>query len=216
MRPKTIPPGTRFGRLTVRRPAGKDPRTCKSLSECVCDCGAVVVKRNNDLLAGRIVSCGCKTREQGSRMMWERAERSNAHHMSGTPVYQCWHDMVKRCSNPKARGYHRYGGRGITVCKSWAKSFMTFYRWAMAHGFKPGLEIDRIDYNGHYQPSNCRFVDLVTQANNKSGVRIIEYQGRKMSVAQWSRGLGVNYDVLKPGTGKGKTSDNYDKRANIT
>ena len=216
MRPKTIPPGTRFGRLTVRRPAGKDPRTCKSLSECVCDCGAVVVKRNNDLLTGRIVSCGCKTREQGSRMMWERAERSNAHHMSGTPVYQCWHDMMKRCSNPKARGYHGHGGRGITVCKSWAKSFTTFYRWAMAHGFKPGLEIDRIDYDGHYQPSNCRFVDLITQANNKSGARIIEYQGRKMSVAQWSRELGVNCDVSKSGARKGKTLDNYDKRANIT
>lgn len=216
MRPKVIPPGTRFGRLMVRRPAGKDPRTCKSLSECVCDCGAVVVKRNNDLLTGRIVSCGCKIREQGSRMMWKRAERSNAHHMSGTPIYQCWSSMMKRCNDPRTRGYARYGGRGITVCKSWAKSFMTFYRWAMSHGYRPDLEIDRIDYNGHYRPSNCRFVDQVTQANNKSGVRIIEYQGRKMSVAQWARELDTNYGTLKAGTRRGKPLEYYDKRTSIT
>ena len=216
MRPKVIPPGTRFGRLMVRRPAGKDPRTCKSLSECVCDCGAVVVKRNNDLLTGRIVSCGCKIREQGSRMMWKRAERSNAHHMSGTPIYQCWSSMMKRCNDPRTRGYARYGGRGITVCKSWAKSFMTFYRWAMSHGYRPDLEIDRIDYNGHYRPSNCRFVDQVTQANNKSGVRIIEYQGRKMSVAQWARELDTNYGTLKAGTRRGKPLEYYDKRTSIS
>ena len=214
MLPKPIEPGTRFGALVVRRPAGKDPKTCKSLSECVCDCGAVVVKRNNDLLTGRVVSCGCVKRARGSRMMWERAERSNANHMSQTPLYRCWRGLVRRCTDPRDKSYRRYGGRGIEVCKSWRTSFRRFRGWALSHGYADGLEIDRIDFNKGYWPSNCRFVDLVAQANNKSNNRFIEYQGRRMTVMQWSRELEVNYDTIKAGTKRGIPIQRYDRQYN--
>lgn len=216
MLPKPIEPGTRFGALVVRRPAGKDPKTCKSLSECVCDCGAVVVKRNNDLRTGRVVSCGCVKRARSSQMMWERAERSNANHMSQTPLYRCWRGLVRRCTDPRDKSYRRYGGRGIEVCKSWRTSFRRFRSWALSHGYADGLEIDRIDFNKGYWPSNCRFVDLVTQANNKSNNRFIEYQGKHMTVMQWSRELDVNYDTIKAGTKRGIPIQHYDRRYNKT
>lgn len=205
-----LQPGTKFGRLTIVRPAGQDPKTHKSLSECKCSCGAVVVKRNNDLLTGRIVSCGCERRERSSKQMYERAEKSNAHHMSGTPIYYCWHDMMRRCYFPSARRAERYKSRGITVCKSWHK-FVVFEKWAYANGFKPGLEIDRIDFNGNYTPSNCRFVDYIQQANNRSNNRFIIYKGKKMTVAQWSRELNVKYETLKKHTARGGTLDAFDK-----
>lgn len=216
MLPRPIEPGTRFGALVVRRPAGKDPKTCKSLSECVCDCGAVVVKRNNDLLTGRVVSCGCVKRERSRRMMWERAEKSNANHMSQTHLYRCWYHMVQRCTNPRDKRYNRYGGRGIGVSKTWLLSFRKFRSWALSHGYAEGLEIDRINFDRGYYPSNCRFVDQVTQANNQSNNRFIEYRGKRMTVMQWSRELDVNYETLKAGTRKGVPIRHYDRRYNKT
>lgn len=210
MKAKQLQPGTRFGRLVVIRPAGKDPKTCKSLSQCRCDCGALVVKRNNDLLTERIVSCGCARRERASRQMYERAERSNAHHMSGTPVYQCWHDMMDRCYDCGDKSYARYGGRGIRVCQSW-KKFVNFERWALANGYSVGLQIDRIDFDKGYGPKNCRFVDVVTQANNRSNNRFITYKGRTMTVAQWSRALDAPYGSLKRVTRKGGSLERFDK-----
>ena len=146
--------------------------------------------------------------------MWERAERSNANHMSQTPLYQCWKGLVRRCTDPRHKSYRRYGGRGIEVCKSWRTSFRRFRNWALSHGYADGLEIDRIDFNKGYWPSNCRFVDLVAQANNKSNNRFIEYQGRRMTVMQWSHELGVNYGTIKAGTRRGIPIQHYDRRYN--
>lgn len=201
-----IPVGARFGRLVVISPSGQDPRTGKSLSMCQCDCGSMTVVRDGDLRSGRTRSCGCLKREWSSKMMLRRADRSNACHMSGTPIYQCWHDMVRRCNSPKSRGYHRYGGRGITVCKSWLR-FKTFMKWALAHGFEKGLEIDRIDFDRGYSPGNCRFVDQVEQANNKSNNRRIMYRGEIKTLAQWSRALGVDRKKISHCLDNGGTID---------
>lgn len=202
--------GARFGRLTVLAAAGYTPRTRKALSLCACECGAVVVKRNNDLLTGRVISCGCAHRERSRKFMWERAEKSNANHMSQTPLYQSWRSMMRRCYDPRVRSFARYGGRGITVCKSW-HSFRAFRSWANAHGYKVGLELDRIDFDDTYRPGNCRWVDEITQANNKSNNHVVEYKGRRQTLSQWARELGVNYDKLKYRVRKGGTLDIFDK-----
>lgn len=210
---KIIPAGTKFGSLTVIGPAGQDPKTSKSLSRCQCICGAIVVKRNNDLLTGRIVSCGCEKRKRSSKQMFMRAEKSNAYHMSGTPLYHCWRDMIRRCYDPKHASYKNYGDRGIHVCRRWRKSFKSFMKWALQAGFEQGLQIDRIDYNKGYYPSNCRFVTRIEQANNKSNNRLITYEGRTMTVAQWSRELGVPYHSLKKHTKRGGTLERYVNKA---
>ena len=208
---RPLEPGMKFGRLTVVRAAGQDPSTRKALSECRCTCGAVVVKRNNDLKTGRVISCGCAKRERSSKQMYDRAERSNAHHMSGTPIYYCWHDMMRRCYR-QTKSSSRYRDRGITVCKAWHR-FVAFQRWAERHGFRQGLEIDRINYDKGYYPRNCRFVDVVTQANNRSNNRLISYKGETMTVAQWSRRLNVPYHTIKAFTKKAGSIEQYVDKA---
>jgi hypothetical protein len=88
------------------------------------------------------------------------------HGFAGTPLYQCWIDMKHRCSNPKYRDYHRYGGRGINVCNEWL-TFIPFMEWALSHGYQKGLEVDRINNDGNYEPANCKWSTQQQQSLNK-------------------------------------------------
>jgi hypothetical protein len=128
------------------------------LFECE-HCGSVVERR---LCAGKeSKSCGCQ----------QHAARK--HGMSGTALYAIWNHMRQRCSNPKVDNFHRYGGRGISVCEGW-EDFATFKDWALANGYKRGLEIDRIDNDGNYEPGNCRFVTKPVNTRNSSKAKLTE------------------------------------------
>ena len=83
-------------------------------------------------------------------------------------LYQKWSDMKIRCYSPKYTGFKNYGGRGIIVCSSWINNFDAFYNWAILNGFKKGLQIDRINNNKSYCPSNCRFVTKKENNRNRS------------------------------------------------
>jgi hypothetical protein len=86
--------------------------------------------------------------------------------MGRARIYVIWKAMRQRCNNPKNDGYHRYGGRGITVCAEWL-IFENFYAWAMSHGYADNLSIDRINNDGNYEPSNCRWATPKEQASNR-------------------------------------------------
>jgi len=108
--------------------------------------------------------------------------------------YDSWAHMKARCGNKKNNKYPRYGGRGIAVCKRW----MRFKNFLEDMGEKPnGTSIDRIDNDGNYEPSNCRWATPSEQANNKSNNRVISFYGKSMSVSGWAKELGIPFVTLR-------------------
>lgn len=174
--------GEKFGRLTVLHPTKNRFSGCGDIVwECKCDCGNICYVATCNFIAKRskTISCGCNRREQ-----------STTHGYSETRLYKCWTAIKQRCFNEKSQNYSRYGGRGITVCNEWL-SFETFMNWALNNGYSPDLSIDRIDNNGNYEPSNCRWVDMSVQANNKRSNRYIEIDGVTKTLTQWAKERGM-------------------------
>ena len=115
---------------------------------------------------------------------------------SRSRLKRIWRKMKERCYNTKVDNYHRYGGRGITVCDEWKDNFQAFYDWSMANGYADDLTIDRIDNDGNYEPGNCRWATMKEQANNKSNNVRITYKGKTQDIKQWSEELGIAYTTL--------------------
>ena len=99
------------------------------------------------------------------------------HGMCGTRIYDIWRDMRHRCYIPGMKNYKDYGGRGISVCEEWKTDFINFYNWAIENGYRDDLTIDRIDVDGNYEPSNCRWATKREQACNRRVTGKIEYYG---------------------------------------
>ena len=131
---------------------------------CMCLCGSDIVKevRVASLVASRIVGCGC--------IRHERATKSNTKHsMVGTGAYKSWQKMRDRCHNTGSEHFERYGGRGIKVCERW-NDFANFYA---DMGDRPaGMTLERVDYDGDYEPSNCKWAPWTEQARNTSRTRL--------------------------------------------
>lgn len=156
--------GRRYGRLLVQceiEPAVKYVR----LFSCLCDCGRVKSVAGSDLRRGAIRSCGClraESRQVANLRHGHAGERDGGH---GTPEYQAWRSMRKRCNSPRTPNYQDYGGRGITVCERW----LTFEAFLGDMGLRPSANhsLDRIDNNGNYEPSNCRWATWSQQVKNR-------------------------------------------------
>ena len=117
------------------------------------------------------------------------------HNMSGSRLYKIWSCMKYRCKSKKYFQSYLYKDRGIKLYEPW-NNFENFYDWAKDKYFE-GSSIDRIDTNGNYEPSNCRFADKYTQANNKRNNRIYEYKGEKLTIGELSRKYNINYFALR-------------------
>ena len=157
-----------FGRLTVLSENGKNSRN-DALWLCSCSCGNIKTVEGYSLRSGHTKSCGClvsdKCSERG-KAMWTK------HGMAKTPTYQCWKSMNNRCRNDHKKYHNNYAGRGISVCKEWASSFEAFYNYM---GDKPeGKTLDRIDNDGNYEPSNCRWATPTQQTRNSRTVVLNE------------------------------------------
>jgi hypothetical protein len=156
-RPVVDMAGRRFGRLIVLTLCSERSRWRKAIWACKCDCGAQCAVVGKELRSGRTRSCGCFRREVSRRRM-------TTHGRSGTRAYRCWRAMLQRCFYSNGQAYSRYGGRGITVCERWL-IFENFYR-DMGDPL-PGQSLDRIDNDGNYEPSNCRWATASQQVLNR-------------------------------------------------
>lgn len=176
--------GQRFERWVVLRRA---PNRGKAVMwECQCDCGTVRIVQGTSLKSGASTNCGC------GRIENHRRTHGLTHH----PLYRVWQRMKGCTSSPTHQDYHHYGARGITVCDEWANNFKSFYTWAMEHGWKSGLEIDRVDTNGNYCPENCRFTDRSGQMRNTRRTRMLTYNGKTQSVAAWAEETGIRSGTI--------------------
>ena len=125
------------------------------------------------------------------------------HGLRGSPLYITWANMKQRCYNPKDPHYKWYGARGIVVCDEWRDDFKAFYDWALSHGYKDGLTIDRIESTKDYSPDNCRFITMSAQQRNKSSNKRIEYNGETKSVQEWAEKLNIKPSTLRARFNKG-------------
>lgn len=122
---------------------------------------------------------------------------SYKHGGKGTRLYVIWCGMKSRCYNKNDSHYCRWGGRGITICSEWLLDFSNFRAWAYKNGYAENLTIDRINNDGNYEPSNCRWITSAEQNNNQRTNRMITYKGKTQNMKQWSKELNINYGTLK-------------------
>lgn len=174
----TLFAGQRFGRWTLISKSSRTHWLCR------CSCNTVRAVNIYSLLKGGTLSCGCYRDEQAS-------QHGKTHGLSHTAEHHAWSSLKGRCYNPRNARYSLYGGRGIRVCDRWLQSFENFYA---DMGLKPSPKhsIDRIDVNGDYEPSNCRWVIQKEQMRNMRRTQWVEYGGICLSLAEWSEQLGLN------------------------
>ena len=169
--------GKRYGKLVVIEAMW--PKL-----KCKCDCGNEKIVHAPGLYSGDTKSCGCLLRKQGGLTTKNR------------PEYNAWVGMKNRCFNKSNIDvYPNYGGRGITVCGRWINSFPNFLH---DMGVKPSKKhtLDRINNDGNYDPSNCRWSTMTEQQNNKRNNVLIEYLGELKTLPQWAKLFDLNKKTL--------------------
>lgn len=179
--------GQRFGKLIAIKPVGTN-KSGNTLWECKCDCGNSSIVINSNLTRENSKSCGCTNSER-------LIKRNTSHGMSKTKIYAKWLSMLERCRTKTNTDYKYYGARGINVCKEW-KDFNKFYKWAMNNGYENSLTIDRINVNGNYEPSNCRWVTQLRQCNNKRNNLYLTIDGVTASLADICRMYNARYTMV--------------------
>lgn len=183
--------GQKFGRILVLKRAENKNRRVTYL--CKCDCGKELVILAQNLANGTTKSCGCLKLE----LVTKRAKNLHrSHGKSKTRLYRIWCAMKCRCFNKNSKRYTDYGGRGITVCDEWKNDFVVFATWANANGYNDTLSIDRIDVDGDYEPSNCRWATVEEQNVNKRHSRYISFKGEKKTITEWAREMHIDRKTL--------------------
>lgn len=189
----------RFGNLTVICRGDKTKHGTYRWN-CKCDCGNLVSIPTNDLRSGHTRSCGClkKSKNTVQKACLTRRIRYGINNdgRSKHPLYGTWKQMISRCENPNAQNYKRYGLKGISVCEEW-HDFWKFAEWSDSVGGRPqGFTLDRINYNGNYEPSNCRWANNHIQSMNKSSSILLTHNGKTETLSAWAKIIGISDQAM--------------------
>lgn len=181
--------GKTFNRLTVLRFS----KTKHNHLDCVCSCGQTTIALASSIKFGNTKSCGCLQKSKASK-------RLITHGLAKSLTHRIWCGMKSRCLNEKATSYKYYGGSGITVCDRW----LSFENFVSDMGECPeNFSIDRIDVNGNYEPSNCRWADKITQQRNKSVNSYITFENVTLCKSEWAQKLGIDRSTINKRIRKG-------------
>jgi hypothetical protein len=177
--------GKKFGRLlalSVIHQKGKVKW------KCLCDCGKEHIAKGSSLINGDIKSCGCYNKEV-------TYARTVTHGMTRTAEYRTWSGIIQRATYTNKPYSKRYADRGITVCDSWRHSFEQFYK-DMGARPSPEYSIDRINNDGNYEPSNCRWATRIEQCNNRSNSVFAEINGERKTITEWARIKNIRASII--------------------
>lgn len=177
-----------FGRLTVIEYSHTD-KGGNAYWRCQCECGKQATVRGNSLRNGKIKSCGCLLSEATHN-------RATKHNLYKHPLYSIWQAIKSRCFRKTETNYKNYGGRGISMDDNWKKDFKTFFDWAIENGYKTGLSIDRINNNGNYEPSNCRWTSRKTQQRNTRRNVYLTFNNETHCISEWAELYGIKVNTL--------------------
>lgn len=179
--------GQRFTRLLVDKRVANNSRG-RAMWQCLCDCGKTTIVNATSLIGGNTKSCGCMKYEASIA----NGKAKKRHGMTKSKAWICWDSMLQRCNNPKHKSYPQYGGRGVRVCDHW-RVFENFYA---DMGEPDGLTLDRIDVNGNYEKSNCRWATTKEQGRNMRSNRLLTLHGETHPMAYFTEKYGLSANLI--------------------
>ena len=183
--------GLTFDRLTVLKKLDKRNAFGQILWECKCICGNIKEVGYSNLLRGSVKSCGCLQTDRN------KADKTT-HGLSNLPEYGIWRNMISRCYNVNDDRYIDYGGRGIKVCDEWLSKDTGIKRFIDDMGFRISLKhtLDRINNDGNYEPSNCKWSSDIDQCNNRRSNVLVIFNDKEYTIGELCRELKINYKLV--------------------
>lgn len=179
----------RFGRLVATKPVGKT-KDGNVRWLCKCDCGSETVVTGGHLIQRHTLSCGCLRNDSRTFSLYKHGFT-----MGGKPrTFVIWCGMKARCYTKSNISYKSYGAKGVSICNEWLgeHGFENFHKWAVSNGYKDGLEIDRINTHGNYEPSNCQWVTKAENQRKQRNTRFFEVNGINKNINEWCKFLRIS------------------------
>lgn len=186
-RKNIIAKGQQCGKLTAIKEINKKRKNSNRsdwLVICKCSCGKITEVTTYNFNHKICVSCGCSKTNKPSKCRKYKL------------LYQVWSEMKRRCNNKKSISFINYGARGISVCSEWENDFNKFLCWSLTNGYNIGLSIDRIENNGNYEPTNCKWSTCTEQSNNTRQNRHLQFHGKVKTLTEWAKELKMSEKLI--------------------